>query len=124
MNVSLKSLTMKDMFIYYLINLIFYILEIISFVFLYSIWPYDVFWLNAGLRGLLSIFFAITIRKTIFKDSNNFYLKFSTLVLLSPFASSIMLEIFMTFLSQFEIWILKILGDLIVSIATFLILKR
>ncbi len=124
MNVSLKSLIMKDMFIYYLINLFFYILEIISFIFLYSIWPYDVFWLNAVLRGLLSIFFAITIRKTIFKDLDKFYLKFSALVLISPFASSIMLEMLMIFSSKFEIWTLKIFGDLIVSIATFIVLKR
>ena len=112
------------MFIYYLINLFFYILEIISFIFLYSIWPYDVFWLNAVLRGLLSIFFAITIRKTIFKDLDKFYLKFSALVLISPFASSIMLEMLMIFSSKFEIWTLKIFGDLIVSIATFIVLKR
>ena len=123
MNVSLKSLLMKDIFIYYLINLIFYMVEIVSFIFLYSIWPYEVFWLNTGLRGLLSIFFAITVKNIVFTSSNNFYFKFTTLVLISPFASSIILEILMSALN-FEIWILKISGDLIVSIATYIILKR
>ena len=123
MNVSLKSLIMKDIFIYYLINLIFYMIEIVSFIFLYSVWPYEVFWLNAGLRGLLSIFFAITVKNIVFTGSNNFYFKFATLVLISPFASSIILEILMSALN-FEIWILKISGDLIISIATYIILKR
>ena len=123
MNVSLKSLVLKDIFIYYFINLSFYIVEIISFILLYTIWPFDVFWLNASLRGLLSLFFAIAVRNTVFKNSKNFYLKFYILVLISPFASSIMLEVLMRTLN-FEIWILKIFGDLIVSIATFLVLKR
>ena len=123
MNVSIKSLVTKDVFIYYLINLSFYIVEIISFIFLYSTWAYDVFWLNAGLRGLLSVFFAIIVKNIVFKESKNFYLKFSTLVLVSPFASSVMLKILITALNH-EIWILKIFGDLIVSIATFIILKR
>ena len=123
MNVSLKSLVMRDIFIYYVINLLFYIIEIVSFIFLYTIWPYEVFWLNAGLRGLLSIFFAITVKNILFKDSNNFYLKFTSLVLISPFASSILLEMLMTVLNC-EIWILKIAGDLTISVATFIILKR
>ena len=114
---------MKDIFIYYLINLIFYMVEIVSFIFLYSVWPYEVFWLNALLRGLLSIFFAITVKNIVFTGSNNFYFKFATLVLINPFASSIILEILMSALN-FEIWILKISGDLIVSIATYIILKR
>ena len=97
--------------------------EIISFILLYPIWPFDVFWLNASLRGLLSLFFAITVRNTVFKNSKNFYLKFYILVLISPFASSIMLEVLMRTLN-FEIWILKIFGDLVVSIATFVVLKR
>ena len=123
MNVSLKSLVMRDIFIYYVINLLFYIIEIVSFIFLYTIWPYEVFWLNAGLRGLLSIFFAITVKNILFKGSNNFYLKFTSLVLISPFASSILLEMLMTVLNC-EIWILKIVGDLTISVATFIILKR
>ena len=123
MNVSLKSLVMRDIFIYYVINLLFYIIEIVSFIFLYTIWPYEVFWLNAGLRGLLSIFFAITVKNILFKGSNNFYLKFTSLVLISPFASSILLEMLMTVLNC-EIWILKIAGDLTISVATFIILKR
>ena len=123
MNVSLKSLVMRDIFIYYVINLLFYIIEIVSFIFLYTIWPYEVFWLNAGLRGLLSIFFAITVKNILFKGSNNFYLKFTSLVLISPFASSILLEMLMTVLN-YEIWILKIAGDLTISVATFIILKR
>ena len=69
MNVSLKSLVLKDIFIYYFINLSFYIVEIISFILLYPIWPFDVFWLNASLRGLLSLFFAIAVRNTVFKNS-------------------------------------------------------
>ena len=72
MNVSLKSLVLKDILIYYFINLSFYIVEIISFILLYPIWPFDVFWLNASLRGLLSLFFAITVRNTVLKETKNF----------------------------------------------------
>tara|TARA_X000000368_G_scaffold389724_1_gene352416 strand:- start:2864 stop:3214 length:351 start_codon:yes stop_codon:yes gene_type:complete len=115
---------MKDIFIYYQIILIFYIVEIVSFTFLYAIWPYDVFWLNAFIRGFLSIFFSIIARKIIFKNSKNFYTKFFFLVLLSPIASSTILKIFIGLFDQVEIWILKIIGDMIISIISFLILKN
>ena len=124
MNVSLKSLIMRDIFIYYQINLLFYIVEIVSFTFLYTIWPYDIFWLNALIRGFLSLFFSIIVRKTIFKDSKNFYVKFFFLVLLSPIASSTVLKILIGMFSHVEVWILKIIGDVVISIISFLILKN
>ena len=124
MNVSLKSLIMRDIFIYYQINLLFYIVEIVSFTFLYTIWPYDIFWLNALIRGFLSLFFSIIVRKTIFKDSKNFYIKFFFLVLLSPIASSTVLKILIGMFSHVEVWILKIIGDVVISIISFFILKN
>lgn len=124
MNVSIKSLLTKDIYIYYLINLFFYTVEIVSFAIVYSIWPFDVFWLNASLRGFLSIFFSIIVRKIIFKDSKNFYTKFVILVLLSPIASSTVLKILIGLFDQIEIWILKIIGDIFVSVLSFIILKK
>mgnify|MGYP001224721885 FL=1 len=124
MNVSLKSLIMRDIFIYYQINLLFYIVEIVSFTFLYTIWPYDIFWLNALIRGFLSLFFSIIVRKTIFKDSKNFYAKFFFLVLLSPIASSTVLKILIGMFGHIEVWILKIIGDVVISIISFFILKN
>lgn len=124
MNLSLKSLLTKDIFIYYLINLVFYMVEIVSFTFLYSIWPYDIFWLNSFIRGFLSIFFSIIARRIIFKDSKSFYAKFFFLVLLSPIASSTVLKIFIELFNQIEIWMLKIMGDIIISIISFFILKK
>ena len=124
MNVSLKSLIMRDIFIYYQINLLFYIVEIVSFTFLYTIWPYDIFWLNALIRGFLSLFFSIIVRKTIFKDSKNFYVKFFFLVLLSPIASSTVLKILIGMFSHVEVWILKIIGDVVISIISFFLLKN
>ena len=124
MNVSLKSLIMRDIFIYYQINLLFYIVEIVSFTFLYNIWPYDIFWLNALIRGFLSLFFSIIVRKTIFKYSKNFYIKFFFLVLLSPIASSTVLKILIGMFSHVEVWILKIIGDVVISIISFFILKN
>jgi len=124
MNLSLKSLLTKDIFIYYLIILVFYIVEIVSFSFLYLTWSYDVFWLNASIRGFLSIFFSIIAKKLIFKDSKNFYTKFFFLVLLSPIASSTILIIFIELFDQVEIWMLKIMGDIVVSIISFFILRK
>ncbi len=124
MNLSLKSLLTKDIFIYYLIILVFYIVEIVSFSFLYLTWPYDVFWLNAFIRGFLSIFFSVIAKKIIFKDSKNFHTKFFFLVLLSPIASSTILIIFIELFNQVEIWMLKIMGDIVISIITFFILRK
>ena len=124
MNLSLKSLLTKDIFIYYLIILVFYIVEIVSFSFLYLTWPYDVFWLNASIRGFLSIFFSVIAKKIIFKDSKNFYTKFFFLVLLSPIASSTILIIFIELFDQVEIWMLKIMGDIVISIISFFILRK
>ena len=124
MNLSLKSLLTKDIFIYYLIILVFYIVEIVSFSFLYLTWPYDVFWLNALIRGFLSIFFSVIAKKIIFKDSKNFYTKFFFLVLLSPIASSTILIIFIELFNQVEIWMLKIMGDIVISIISFFILRK
>lgn len=124
MNLSLKSLLTKDIFIYYLIILVFYIVEIVSFSFLYLTWPYDVFWLNAFIRGFLSIFFSIIAKKIIFKDSKHFYTKFFFLVLLSPIASSTILIIFIELFDQVEIWMLKIMGDIVISIISFFILRK
>ena len=124
MNLSLKSLLTKDIFIYYLIILVFYIVEIVSFSFLYLTWSYDVCWLNASIRGFLSIFFSIIAKKLIFKDSKNFYTKFFFLVLLSPIASSTILIIFIELFDQVEIWMLKIMGDIVVSIISFFILRK
>lgn len=124
MNLSLKSLLTKDIFIYYLIILVFYIVEIVSFSFLYLTWSYDVFWLNASIRGFLSIFFSIIAKKIIFKDSKHFYTKFFFLVLLSPIASSTILIIFIELFDQVEIWMLKIMGDIVVSIISFFILRK
>ena len=124
MNLSLKYLLTKDIFIYYLIILVFYIVEIVSFSFLYLTWSYDVFWLNASIRGFLSIFFSVIAKKIIFKDSKNFYTKFFFLVLLSPIASSTILIIFIELFDQVEIWMLKIMGDIVVSIISFFILRK
>ena len=54
---------MKELFLYYLFNLTFYIVEIVLFKYLYLDWQYDIFWLNTILRGTLSIFFTILVRK-------------------------------------------------------------
>ena len=124
MNLSFKSLLTKDIFIYNLIILVFYIVEIVSFSFLYLTWPYDVFWLNALIRGFLSIFFSVIAKKIIFKDSKNFYTKFFFLVLLSPIASSTILIIFIELFNQVEIWMLKIMGDIVISIISFFILRK
>ena len=124
MNLSFKSLLTKDIFIYYLIILVFYIVEIVSFSFLYLTWPYDVFWLNALIRGFLSIFFSVIAKKIIFKDSKNFYTKFFFLVLLSPIASSTILIIFIELFNKVEIWMLKIMGDIVISIISFFILRK
>tara|TARA_B100000900_G_scaffold409436_1_gene425368 strand:- start:2539 stop:2886 length:348 start_codon:yes stop_codon:yes gene_type:complete len=115
---------MRDIVFYYLINLFFYIVEITSFSFLIISWPYDIFWLNTFLRGFISIFFTITVRKIIFKDKDDFYLKIFLIILLNPFASSTMLKILIGIFDYIEIWILKIIGDIFVSIIAFIILKK
>ena len=115
---------MKDFFFYYLINLFFYIIEITSFSFFIIVWPYDIFWLNTILRGFISIFFTITVRKIVFKERDDFYLKIFLIILLNPFASSTMLKILMEIFDYIEVWILKIVGDIFVSLIGFIILKK
>lgn len=115
---------MRDIVFYYLINFFFYIVEITSFSFLVISWPYDIFWLNTFLRGFISIFFTITIRKIIFKDRDDFYLKIFLIILLNPLVSSTMLKILIGIFDYIEIWILKIIGDIFVSIIAFIILKK
>lgn len=115
---------MRDIVFYYLINFFFYIVEITSFSFLVISWPYDIFWLNTFLRGFISIFFTITVRKIIFKDRDDFYLKIFLIILLNPLVSSTMLKILIGIFDYIEIWILKIIGDIFVSIIAFIILKK
>ena len=114
----------EGFFFYYLINLFFYIIEITSFSFFITVWPYDIFWLNTILRSFISIFFTITVRKIVFKDMDDFYLKIFLIILLNPFASSTMLKILMEIFDYIEVWILKIVGDIFVSLIGFIILKK
>lgn len=115
---------MSEIFSYYSLNLFFYLIEIYLFKSIYMHWPYDVFFLNAGIRGILSIFFSILVRKIIFKESKNFYIKIFLIVLLNPIASSTMLKIFIELFSGIEVWVLKIMGDIIISLIAFIILKK
>ena len=115
---------MKELFLYYLFNLTFYIVEIVLFKYLYLDWQYDIFWLNTILRGTLSIFFTILVRKIIFKGSRYFYLKIFLIVLLNPIASSSLLKLLIFYFNDYEIWILKIFGDIFISLIAFTVLRK
>tara|TARA_Y100001954_G_C15419402_1_gene411445 strand:- start:103 stop:450 length:348 start_codon:yes stop_codon:yes gene_type:complete len=115
---------MKELLFYYFLNSIFYIFEIVLFKYFYLDWPLDIFWLNTILRGTLSIFFSILVRKTVFKDSKNFYLKFFVIALINPLASSTSLKVLMFYINDYEAWILKIIGDLFISLIAFILLKK
>lgn len=115
---------MIDILNYYSLNLVFYLIEIFLFKHFYLDWSYDIFWLNTGLRAFLSIFFSILVRKIIFRESKNFYSKIFLIVLLNPIASSLLLKILIGLNPLIEIWILKIIGDIFISLIAFIILKK
>lgn len=109
---------------YYFITFIFYLIEILSFINLYPVWIFDIFWLNAVLRFFLVIIFAITVRKTLFKDTINFYLKFFSLVTLSPFFASLFLKIAFLIFDDYGVIIIKVSADIASSIILYIFLKR
>lgn len=115
---------MNDAIKYYLLTLIFYVIEIILFILLYKVWIYDIFWLNLILRVALVTFFSIIVRNVIFKDSKNFYIKFLGLIVLSPFSASLFLKLLTLFFPTVLVVILKLLSDLISSILVFLAIKK
>tara|TARA_Y100000389_G_scaffold189524_1_gene213372 strand:+ start:774 stop:1121 length:348 start_codon:yes stop_codon:yes gene_type:complete len=115
---------MKKLSIYYSLILTFYFVEIFLFKQLYILWIYDIFWLNAFLRASLSVFFSIIIKSLIFKENKYFYRKFFILALLNPIASSSTLVILMKLNLGIEVWLIKILGDIFISILGYLILKK
>ena len=71
---------MNHFFKYYSLNTIFYLSEIVIFIFIYPSWPFDIFWFNIILRFLSAILFAIFARILIFNDANNFYKKLSPML--------------------------------------------
>jgi len=109
---------------YYLITFIFYILEIIIFQLTIKAWIYDIFWLNMILRLALVSFFSIIVRNTIFKDSNLFYVKFFTLILLSPLAASTLLKFLTILYPTILIVLLKFISDLISSVIVYLLIRK
>ena len=115
---------MKSFLIYYILTLAFYLVEIITFVYLYSSWQYDVFWLNLTLRLILVLIFSIVISNLIFATTKYFYVKFSVLVLCNPFLSSVLLKLFLLSLLSINVLILKFVADLITSIFIFYVLKK
>jgi hypothetical protein len=76
------------------------------------------------LRASLSIFFSIIIKSLIFKENKYFYRKFFILALLNPVASSSTLVILIKLNLGIEVWLIKILGDIFISILGYLILKK
>ena len=66
---------MKDMLIYYLLTLGFYLIEILVFSVAYGVWEFDIFWLNMAIRVVLVSFFSIIVRSVIFSETRYFYLK-------------------------------------------------
>lgn len=115
---------MKSFLTYYLLTLLFYLVEISIFSFLYASWQYDVFWLNITVRSILVIIFSIIIRKLVFDKTKYFYLKFFVLVLLNPLLSSLLLKLFTLLLLSIEVLLLKFVADLITSVFIFCILKK
>jgi len=115
---------MVDLLKYYLLTLSLYVFEIFLFKTIYPSWEYDLFWLNTIVRLCFVIFFAIVIRNIIFKEADNFYLKFSILIIINPILASSVLKIFSAFYFGVEILILKFGADLISSLIIFFILKR
>ena len=107
---------------YYILTFIFYVIEIYVFKLTLEIWEYDVFWLNVCIRGILVTFFAVIVRKILFADSENFYIKFLFLVISSPLISSILLKILI--LNNFDIIFNKIIADILSSLIIFMMLKK
>ena len=115
---------MNDFIKYYVITLVFYLIEIIAFQIALSSWNYDIFWLNMLLRTILVFFFSIVIKNTIFKDSKFFYARFLGLILISPIAASSLLKL-MTILNPTTLIIfLKFMSDLISSFIVFYVLRK
>ena len=113
-----------QLLIYYSLTLIFYIFEILLFKTIYPLWDFDIFWLNALLRFTLVIFFSITVRRILFRDSNYFYLKFLILIILNPIVASFMLKGLTEFYLVADILILKFISDLVSSLIFYITLKK
>jgi len=109
---------------YYSLTLAFYIFEIALFKTIYPVWNFDIFWLNALLRFTLVVFFSITIRQILFRDSNYFYQKFLILIILNPIVASSILRGFSGYYPETDILILKFISDLISSLIVFIALKK
>lgn len=115
---------MKDLLNYYLLTFVFYLVEILLFTKIYSVWKYDIFWLNVLIRFTLALVFSIIVRRVIFKGVRYFYLKFFVLVLFNPLLSSSLLKLSTIFFPMLGVVILKILTDLISSLFIFFTLKK
>ena len=115
---------MLDLIKYYSISLVFYLFEIILFQAALGSWIYDIFWLNMLLRTVLVFFVSIIFKKTIFKDSKFFYVKFLVLVLASPIAASSLLKLLTILYPMTLIVALKFISDLILSFVVFFTLKK
>ena len=109
---------------YYSLTLIFYILEIVIFQLALKTWIYDIFWLNMILRMALVSFFSIIVKNIIFKDSKFFYVKFFTIILISPLVASALLKLLMILYPKTLIIFLKFVSDLISSLIVYLVIKR
>ena len=115
---------MNHFFKYYSLNTIFYLSEIVIFIFIYPSWPFDIFWFNIILRFLSAILFAIFARILIFNDANNFYKKFFFLSVINPILSSGLLKLFSVIYIGTDIALLKIISDFCISIVLFYALKK
>ncbi len=113
---------MRTFLKYYILTFIFYVSEIYIFKLALNLWKYDIFWLNACIRGILVGFFAVIVRRILFTDSENFYVKFSFLVISSPVISSVLLKILI--LNNFDIILNKIIADIVSSLIIFMMLKK
>ncbi len=107
---------------YYAIAFIFYVAEIYIFKFSLSVWSYDIFWLNILIRSILSSLSAVILRKILFSNSANFYIKFAILIISSPLISSILLKVLL--LNNLDVIFTKIVADLLSSLIIFVLLKK
>jgi hypothetical protein len=116
---------MKNFFIYYSLSLFFYIIEIISFFYIYPFWSFDIFWLNAIIRLSLVLVFSIIIKKILFKATYNFFKKFFSLVIIIPLFASLFLKILFIFLGDnTNIVLLKLISDIASSLILYVVLRR
>ena len=116
---------MKNFLTYYSLTLFFYIIEIIGFFFIYPLWSFDIFWLNAILRLSLVLIFAVVIKKVLFEGTYNFFKKFFSLVIIIPlFTSSFLKILFIFYGDTTNIILLKLLSDIASSLILYIVLRR